>query len=211
MKEFGSAESHKETEYSPEFKQLVEGGKLREVLRGSHVDAPTLEKWEEGRRFIAEGIHKDGTILDYGCANGFLLRSLEEWTDYEIDPYGIDTDAKGVAAAREMFPEKADHFVTLEETGSARENFPKSFDFIYWNAWDNYQFESEKNIELLRQLESRVDPDGRLLLGLYDTKEHNAEKIKKLAELGYVADEILQNPTGNETMLVFEKREKKAE
>ncbi len=35
-------------------------------------------RWRAEREPILAGIHTDGTLLDIGCANGFLLQSLVE-------------------------------------------------------------------------------------------------------------------------------------
>ena len=41
------------------------------------------ERWEAARRPIVEAIHRRGSLLDVGCANGYLLESLVHWSPRE--------------------------------------------------------------------------------------------------------------------------------
>src|SRR3989344_2587836 len=90
--------------YSKSFQDLVATeSRLRELMEGSYVPSdPTdpdpwdkdeaFKTWEHGRRFISQTINNDGSLLDYGCANGFLLRCLQEWSSHQLNPYGTDID-----------------------------------------------------------------------------------------------------------------------
>ncbi len=64
--------------------EIVESDeKLRAAIEGSHLFSEPWEReeawraWEEGRKFIASAIDRDGTVLDFGSANGFLLKCLQ--------------------------------------------------------------------------------------------------------------------------------------
>lgn len=184
--------------------------KLKELLEGSHVFTEPWNKeaawkeWEEGRRFITSAIHKDGSLLDYGCANGFLLRSLQEWSPYSLDPYGFDTDEDAIRKAQELFSHKRDHFVTPEEL-EKNPQFPRTFDFVYWNVWDNWKFSSPEEIMLLEKLKGITNEEGRLILGLYDTKEENLKKIEQLRTLGYDPSGVTENHKGEQVLAIFNK------
>ena len=57
---------------------------------GMRADAT---RWERGRRPIAEGINRNGTFLDVGCANGLLMESIVGWVaadGHHVEPYGLD-------------------------------------------------------------------------------------------------------------------------
>ena len=41
-------------------------------------------RWEAGRRPVVELIDRDGTFLDIGCANGYLMESVVRWTSHHI-------------------------------------------------------------------------------------------------------------------------------
>jgi hypothetical protein len=65
-------------------------------------------RWEAARRPIVEAIDSDGTFLDVGCANGLLLESVVEWSQFAVEPYGIDFAPGLVELARTRLPQWAD-------------------------------------------------------------------------------------------------------
>ncbi len=70
--------------------------------------------WERRRRPIAAAIHRDGTFLDVGCANGLLLETLTAWTAAQsdrIEPDALDDSATIAALARRRVPHWADRIV----------------------------------------------------------------------------------------------------
>lgn len=200
--------------YSPEFLDLISNEKrLRDLLvEGGYVTTEPWDKevawqtWERSRRFIAGAINKDGSILDYGSANGFLLRCLQEWSPHKIKVYGIDTDKVAIKRARKLFPSEESHFITLEEI---RDNpqFPRSFDFVFWNVWDNYNFEEEGQEELLKSLLGAINKGGRLILGFYrENKDDSKKVIERIEQLGYEFSSTEENPSGsNEVIAWFDK------
>jgi hypothetical protein len=68
----------------------------------------STERWEAARRPIVEAIDRDGTFLDVGCANGLLLESVVEWSEFAVEPYGIDFAPGLVQLARSRLPHWAD-------------------------------------------------------------------------------------------------------
>lgn len=193
---------------SQEFQELISSEeKLKELLAGSGFhpepwDKETaFKKWEEGRCFIADAVNQDGSILDYGCANGFLLRCLQEWTGKQLDPYGLDINKDAIAKARELFPEAQSHFRTLDESDK---DFPKTFDIVYWNVWDNYDFAEEQD-RLLKRLLEGTNNGGRLILGIYEHKNSNEEVVKQIEKLGYKLSGTKRNPDGEEIIVWFDK------
>ncbi len=57
----------------------------------------TYSWWKMHRSLIARAVHKSGSILDIGCANGFLLRCLMEWSSHALVPYGFDAVHASIA------------------------------------------------------------------------------------------------------------------
>ncbi len=70
----------------------------------------TAEEWDYARSHVAHAIDRDGSFLDVGCANGYLLQSLPRWTVHSIDPYGLDIAPELVELARRRLPDWADRF-----------------------------------------------------------------------------------------------------
>lgn len=157
-----------------------------------------LQAWEDVRKFIAKAVNQDGNILDIGCANGFLLVCLQEWSEYKLTPYGIDTDAILIHEAKKLFPEYENNFIALplEEIFELEKyGLPKKYNLIYWNVWDNWQFSRQEEIEDLKLLFDSLDGKGRLILGFYDAqKENNLKRIENLKANGFTPNSILENP-----------------
>jgi SAM-dependent methyltransferase len=68
----------------------------------------TAEDWEYARSHIAHAIDRDSSILDVGCANGYLLECLPRWTPHRLDRYGLDIAPELVELARRRLPEMAE-------------------------------------------------------------------------------------------------------
>lgn len=169
-------EQYDRPEYSKAFNELLAQYGVEQLMKGSHVEGVSFETWEEKRRPIAQHIISGGTLLDFGCANGFLLKCLEEWSNKEFDVYGIDTDVSLIEQARELYPSMPDHFAVTPQEAAA---FTEQFQTIYWNIWDN--IEAKEAIGYLRQLLDRLAESGQLLIGSYDENLGRADE--RFAEL----------------------------
>jgi SAM-dependent methyltransferase len=168
---------------------LADEERVQELLEGSFHYNGTFATWTAARRFIATAIHKSGTILDIGCANGFLLRCLQEWSPYTLIPYGIDKDVSRVSDANKLFSSKTKQFanVTLENLERLKESgLPESFDFVYWNVWNNTHFDNSFEVGRVELTFKAVRKGGRLILGFYDDSAVSREtKIRRLMTLGF--------------------------
>lgn len=193
--------------YSAGFKELLSSEDPRELIEGSHVSGIDFPEWERERRFLAATINRDGSILDIGCANGFFLRSMQEWSGRKLDPYGVDWDARSVETARRLFPWESSHFASLsmQELETRTDvGLPAQFDFVYWNVWDNFPLDEPKGAEALRVAWDAVAPGGRLILGLYDAdKEKNLRAAEALRSRGYQVDGIMEHPDGRSEVAMY--------
>lgn len=88
----------------------------------------SAERWEAARRPIVEAIDRSGTFLDVGCANGLLMESVVAWSDYEVEPYGLDFAPGLVELARRRLPHWADG-IWLGD--AATWTSPIRFDFVH--------------------------------------------------------------------------------
>jgi SAM-dependent methyltransferase len=70
----------------------------------------TSAEWEYARSHLAHAIDRDGSFLDVGCANGYLLDCLVRWTPHRLDVYGLDIAPPLVDLARRRLPHWADRF-----------------------------------------------------------------------------------------------------
>jgi len=64
----------------------------------------SVEDWDYARSQIAHAIDRDGSFLDIGCANGYLLECLPRWTPHRLDRYGLDIAPELVALAGRRLP-----------------------------------------------------------------------------------------------------------
>jgi hypothetical protein len=79
--------------------------------RGQSGSTGSAEEWELARRFIFAAVHRDGTFLDIGCANGHLMECGVAWlaeTGFRIEPYGLEILPELAALARRRLPHWAD-------------------------------------------------------------------------------------------------------
>lgn len=175
---------------------LIEGSCVSNIRNGYKV-LPEYQEWKKHREFIAAAIHKSGTILDIGCANGFLLLCLQNWTDKKLVPYGIDTNYSAVSDARRLFPRQRRNFVNIgvAELAKPREyGLPSKLDIIYWAVWDNFQFSIKENRKLVSECLKHVKNGGRLILGFYDpSRRKNLRRISQLRGGGFKIQKVIKN------------------
>jgi hypothetical protein len=84
-------------------------------------------RWEEARRHVTDAIDRDGAFLDVGCASGFLMESVVQWSPHRMEPYGLEIAPELAALARSRLPKWADRiFVGNALTWSP----PRRFEFV---------------------------------------------------------------------------------
>jgi hypothetical protein len=142
------------------------------------------QEWRARRSMIVEGLHRDGTFLDIGCANGLLMETVREWAaerGRSIEPYGIDIAPGLVGLARRRLPHWADRI----EPGNA----------LDWRPADGRRFTFAHVLadtvprarlgELIRHVRGLVEPGGRVLLSVYQPEGGgDRSAAERLAELG---------------------------
>lgn len=145
-----------------------------------------FERWENLRKPIADCMTHDGSFLDIGCANGFLLKCVVDWKKaegIEIIAYGLDLSDKLLALAQTQLPDFKHHFFQ----GNA----------LYWQT--NLRFDyirtelcyvpNTHHKALIDHLLVFLKKGGKLLLAEYISRNkagqfHLSENY--LAQLGYV-------------------------
>ncbi|MFP5319768.1 MAG: class I SAM-dependent methyltransferase [Acidimicrobiia bacterium] len=166
------------------------------VLEQAYVRAATVEggsgfggsaeDWRVAREPVLDGIDRDGTFLDIGCANGLLMESAQAWCaerGVAVEPYGVDLAPGLVELARARLPHWADRLWA----GNALEwAHPRGmrFDFVH-ALFDSVP--PHRYADLVRHLLAQVvAPDGRLLLSHYvpDGTRHRsaAEMVARIGQ-----------------------------
>lgn len=157
-----------ENEYLEESIRLLEAAYLRATTpQGGSGFGGSSEEWRLSRQHIVQGIDRDGTFLDIGCANGYLMECVVAWAaerGYAIEPHGLELAPHLVELARARLPEWADRIWQ----GSA----------IEWSHLDEVRFDfvhalldfvrPNRRAEMIRHLrDAVVAPGGRLLVSHY--------------------------------------------
>jgi SAM-dependent methyltransferase len=134
---------------------------------------------------VVAGLHRDGTFLDVGCANGLLMESVAAWAAEDgrrIEPYGVDLAPGLVARARRRLPHWADRIAV----GNA----------LDWTPPDGRRFTFVHVLvdcvppalfpDVVRHARQRlVAPGGRLLVSVYQPVGGTApDAARRLAAAG---------------------------
>lgn len=159
-----------EDQYSPD--EL--GKHISEANSGGDYD-----HWKSIRHFITEAIHKNGTFLDVGCANGFLMRCLLDWSEHAVTPFGIDNRPDAITLAKKLLPDHADNFQCMsgdDLNNHETLNLPRRYDFVYRNYWRRGDVDSAEHInDIVADLLEHIHSDGRLILGVYWGSSHSED------------------------------------
>src|SRR5436190_8434793 len=122
-------------------------------------------RWTHARGLIADAINRDGTFLDVGCANGYLMESMQRWCAAKgvaIEPYGLDIAPELADLARQRLPQWSERIFV----GNALDwRPPMRFDFVRTCMY----VPRRRRADLIRHLlDEVVAPRGRLIIGVYN-------------------------------------------
>jgi SAM-dependent methyltransferase len=169
---------------------------VRSVLETAYTAADTpwgqsgkggnFEEWTRLRIPISECVMQSGTFLDIGCANGFLLECLLNWTHFkgiQIIPYGLDISDQLITMAQERLPAYSEHFWS----GNVWDwQPPRRFDYVRCELeYVPINLYPDLIERLLREF---LTPGGRLLLAHYRSRRDNLNTgwiDETLSTLGY--------------------------
>jgi len=125
-------------------------------------------RWRAEREPIVQAVEGDGSFLDIGCANGYLLECLVRWARerrIELEPFGVDIGPRLIAAARRLLPGFRDNFWVAEASDWQP---PRRFRYVYTLA--DCVPESSLREYVVRLVDRAVEPDGRLIVGSYGSR-----------------------------------------
>lgn len=148
-----------------------------------------LERWVACRRPIAECMTAPGAFLDIGCANGYLLECVLQWTaerEVRIDPWGIDLSERLVTLAKERLVGYADR---LSAGNGLFWKPPRKCHYVRTELC--YVPETYQHSYVTRLLSDCLRPEGKLLVTEY--RSRNASSAGPwvddvLGNLGFTVD-----------------------
>ncbi|MDP1852643.1 MAG: methyltransferase domain-containing protein [Candidatus Omnitrophota bacterium] len=124
--------------------------------------------WRKAREVILEGVHKDGTFLDVGCANGILLRDLCIWAQEKgitLIPFGIDISKELVGECKEKIPGFKMNFMVADKYKFKPK---RKFTFIC----TSFDLRGKRGQEkYLKRYLDMLESGGRLILTRYDDQK----------------------------------------
>jgi len=127
----------------------------------------TEEAWHAGRAHLCGAVTRPGSFLDVGCANGYLLECLVQWSGERgvaLDPFGVDLSARMVDDARRRLPRWAHHFMSGNSLDWVDPD-GRRFDYVHTLL---EIVPAPRHHELIDHLLSEVvAPGGRLILSHY--------------------------------------------
>jgi SAM-dependent methyltransferase len=119
--------------------------------------------WREARAFILDAMPSDGSFLDVGCANGYLLECIAMWAverGLELSLHGLELSPDLADEARRRLPEMSDRI----HTGNASDWTPPRR-FTYVRTGLEYVPAGREPALVARLLGDVVEPGGRLIAG----------------------------------------------
>jgi SAM-dependent methyltransferase len=118
--------------------------------------------WRWSRELVLDACPPSGAILDAGCANGYLMESLERWgreRGMAISVFGVDISPRLVALARSRLPHWADRIAI----GNVMTwDPPRRFDAVHTGL--DYVPPARRRDLVERILGRLLVPGGRLVL-----------------------------------------------
>ncbi len=124
-------------------------------------------QWTYARSLVCDAVERDGTFLDVGCANGYLMECMERWSaerGRRIEPYGLDIAHELVDLARSRLPTWADRIYTGDVMTWSP---PQRFDFVRTGL--EYVPLRRRRDLVQRVLDEFVAAGGRLIIGTYSS------------------------------------------
>lgn len=126
------------------------------------------ERWRAEREPILEAIGGDGSLIDIGCANGYLLESLIRWAaerGVSLDPHGLDFGRRLVEEARRRLPHHAGNL----HIGNAWDwDPPRRYRYVYM-LYDCVP-ESHLARMVARLLDDFAESGGTVIVGAYGSR-----------------------------------------
>lgn len=147
--------------------------------------------WEYARRLVCDAIHRDGTFLDIGCANGLLMEDVQRWAaadGHAIEPHGVDISGKIADLARVRYPQWADRIHTANANGWTP---PRRYDFVRTGL--DYVPSASRPAYLQHLLDHVVTPGGRLVIGVHNVAQ-NDPVAEDLARWGHQVVGVSRRP-----------------
>jgi hypothetical protein len=147
-------------------------------------------EWRWSRELILDAIPAGGTLLDIGCANGYLMESVRRWgieRGIDVEPYGLEISWRLAGLARRRLPQWADRIWVGNVTQWAP---PRRFDLVHTGI-DNVPPDRQRDL-LLRLVCEFVVPGGRVVLRADRVHPGEPDVVVQVRALGLDVGGVLE-------------------
>jgi len=146
---------------------------------------------------VLEALHKDGTFLDVGCANGYLIECLQKWVEgsgLNVEFHGVDISEELVDLAQKRLPESAHRFCVANAVVWTPN---RRFDFVHAHEISYAPRHRERKF-LEHLLEDYLNPGGRVIIGPWAVGRDCTDLEERLSSWGYEPTGYLVKSQGND-------------
>ena len=133
--------------------------------------------WTYARSLICDAVERDGSFLDIGCANGFLMECMKKWAaerGRRIEPHGLDISPELADLARNRLAGWADSIYTGNVLTWSP---PQRFDFVRTGL--EYVPDRRRRDLVHRILDDLVAENGRLIVGTYSGERIGPDPLER--------------------------------
>ncbi len=145
------------------------------------------ERYRYTQGMILEALYREGTFIDIGCANGYLVEKLAQWTStigYGMRYYGLDISEELLLLAKRRLPALSDNFFP----GNALYwTPPRTFDYVCIRELAYVPAKRQKDL-FVHLYDDVLSSNGRLILGPLTELENAPGLIADIGKWGYSPD-----------------------
>lgn len=155
-----------EAEWHRQISQVITSAYLAaETPWGQSGKSGDERNWSYARSLICDALNRDGSFLDVGCANGYLMECLQSWAADRglcIEPHGLEISPQLADLARSRLTGWADRIHTGNVMTWAP---PQRFDFVRTGL--EYVPARRRRDLVNRIVDELVSENGRIIIGTY--------------------------------------------
>ncbi len=133
--------------------------------------------WTWARSLVCDAIDRDGSFLDVGCANGYLMECMARWASERgrrIEPHGLDISPELVDLARSRLPGWAHR---IHAGNVMTWTPPQRFDFVRTGL--EYVPHRRRRDLVHRILDGFLSDGGRLIVGTYTGESTRPDSLEE--------------------------------